>query len=80
VYKLSNPFVVNHGASHRHIFLPGNWDESLSVIPTGNSGIPSSDHYCDQTDMYVNNEYHPDYFSMDKVKKAAEYKLKMSSK
>jgi penicillin amidase len=61
-------------------FLPGNWDESLSVIPTGNSGIPSSDHYCDQTDMYVNNEYHPDYFSMDKVKKAAEYKLKMSSK
>ncbi|MBT3176299.1 MAG: penicillin acylase family protein [Desulfobacula sp.] len=79
-YKLSNPFVVNHGASHRHIFLPGNWDESLSVIPTGNSGIPSSDHYCDQTDMYVNNEYHPDYFSMDKVKKAAEYKLKMSSK
>ena len=78
-YKLSNPFVVNHGASHRHIFLPGSWDESLSVIPTGTSGIPASDHYCDQTNMYVNNEYHPDYFSMGKVKKTAEYKLKMSS-
>ena len=78
-YKLSNPFEVNHGASHRHIFLPGNWDESLSVIPTGNCGIPSSDHYCDQTDLYVNNEYHTDYFSLDKVIKAAEYKLKMTS-
>ena len=79
-YKLSNPFVVNHGASHRHIFLPGDWDESLSVIPTGNCGIPSSDHYCDQTELYVKNEYHPDYFSMDKVVKAAEYELKMTSK
>lgn len=79
-YSLSNPFVVNHGASHRHIFLPGSWDESLSVIPTGTSGIPASDHYCDQTNMYVNNEYHPDYFSMDEVIKAAEYKLTMTSK
>jgi len=76
-YKLADPFVVNHGASHRHIFLPGNWDESLSVIPTGTSGIPASDHYCDQTDMYVSNEYHNDYFSLEKIKESAKYMLKM---
>jgi penicillin amidase len=72
-YKLSDPFNVVHGASHRHIYSPGNWDESLSVIPTGTSGIPTSDYYCDQTELYVNNQYHPDYISRDLVEKNAVF-------
>jgi len=67
---------VNHGASERHIFDTGNWDESLTVIPTGNSGIPASKHYCDQTELYVTNKYHTDYVSRQKVEGASLYRMK----
>jgi penicillin amidase len=52
-YENNAPFDADHGSSHRHIFDLGNWDNSLTVIPTGNSGIPASKHYCDQTDLYI---------------------------
>jgi penicillin amidase len=66
-YGPNKPFSANHGASHRHIFDLSNWDNSLTLIPTGNSGIPASRHYCDQTEMYVQGKYHPDHFSKEKV-------------
>lgn len=66
-------FQANHGASHRHIFTLNNWDESQTVIPTGESGIPASDYYCDQTELYINNIYHPDPFTLEEVKKHAKF-------
>jgi len=74
-YSLGEPFDVTWGASHRHIYPLANWDESLTVIPTGVSGIPASPFYCDQTQLYVANEYHPDYFSRDLVEKNAMYQM-----
>jgi penicillin G amidase len=76
-YNFTNPFVINHGASQRHIFSTGDWDESLSVIPTGTSGIPASDYYCDQTEMYVNNLYRQHLFSGELVRAAARYRMKL---
>jgi penicillin amidase len=75
-YDPNKPFIANHGASHRHIFDLGNWDNSLTLIPTGNSGIPSSRHYCDQTEMYVQGKYHPDHFSKEKVMANTAYHMK----
>jgi penicillin amidase len=77
VYRVSNPFEVIQGASHRHIYSAGNWDDSLSVLPTGTSGIPASDHYRDQTGLYMGNQYHRDLFGMDQVKVAARYRLQL---
>ena len=74
-YNFSNLFFVTAGASQRNIYSIGNWDESISVIPTGISGNPASKHYCDQTDLYMNNKYHKDYYSKDKVKEIIEYKM-----
>jgi len=74
-YPDGAPFAVTWGASHRHIYSLADWDESLTVIPTGVSGIPASAHYCDQTELYVANEYHPDYFSRDLVEKNAKYRM-----
>ncbi len=74
-YPFGKPAEADQGASHRHIYTPGNWDNSITVIPTGNSGIPSSRHYCDQTDLYISGNYHNDYFSEDEVKKNSEYKM-----
>ncbi|TVR74044.1 MAG: penicillin acylase family protein [Marinilabiliales bacterium] len=76
-YNFNNPFVVNHGASQRHIYSTANWDNSFTVIPTGASGIPASDHYCDQTELYVNDEYRPDPFSRTAVESGAVYRMKL---
>jgi penicillin amidase len=74
-YPDSAPFDVTWGASHRHVYSLADWDKSLTVIPTGVSGIPASKHYCDQTSLYVENRYHPDYFSREMVEKNAKYRM-----
>jgi penicillin amidase len=75
---LNKNSAVNHGASERHIFDTGNWDRSLTVIPTGTSGIPASKHYCDQTELYMNNKYHSDYVTRAKVEGAMQYRMKFT--
>jgi len=77
-YPLNKYSEVNHGASERHIFDTGNWDRSLTVIPTGTSGIPASKHYCDQTKSYVTNKYHSDYITRTKVEGAMQYRMKFT--
>ncbi len=72
-YNYNKPFNSNFGASQRHIYDLSNWDNSLSVIPTGNSGNPGSSHYCDQTKLYINGEYHNDYFSRELIEKNTVY-------
>lgn len=76
-YSYNNLYEVNHGASHRHIFDVSNWDASKTVIPTGTSGIPASPFYLDQTEMYINNQYHADPFSRDDVLNATKFKMKL---
>jgi penicillin G amidase len=75
-YDPNKPFNSNHGSSHRHIYDVGDWDRSLTVIPTGISGIPASRHYCDQTSLYLTNRYHHDYFSKGVIVAHAKYKMK----
>ncbi|TNF44675.1 MAG: hypothetical protein EP310_02875, partial [Bacteroidetes bacterium] len=65
------------GASQRHIFDLSNWDASKTVIPTGISGIPASPFYLNQTEMYMNNQYHADPFSKTEVEKAAKFRMKL---
>ncbi len=79
-YPFSDPFGVTVGPSHRHIYTLDNWDESLTVIPTGVSGIPASPHYCDQTKLYVEGRYHSDYFSRELVQKNAKYRMVVKAK
>lgn len=75
-YSFNKPYHVTHGASHRHIYSPGAWDESLSVIPMGVSGIPASVHYDDQSPLFAANDYHKDLFSPAAVKQRAKYKMR----
>jgi acyl-homoserine lactone acylase PvdQ len=55
----------------------GNWDNSLTVIPTGVSGIPSSRFYMNQTKLYISGKYHPDPFSKESVDEKAIYRMKL---
>jgi len=72
-YSYNKPFNSDYGSSHRHIYAVADWDKSLSIIPTGISGIPASDHYCDQTELFVKNIYRNDYISEDLVRETAKY-------
>jgi penicillin amidase len=38
----------NHGPAMRFVASPGNWDESILLIPVGQSGQLGSSHYADQ--------------------------------
>jgi penicillin amidase len=74
-YSYEDDFIVNHGASERHIFNTANWDESFTVIPTGISGIPASRYYLSQLETYLNGEFYKDHFSEEAVKAAAKYTM-----
>jgi len=79
-YSFNNLFDAIHGASERHIFSTANWNESLTVIPSGQSGIPASEFYCDQMKLYLQDKYHTDYFDKKFVEKAAKYRMVIKPK
>ena len=77
-YDVGENFISDNGASHRHIYTTSDWDKSQTVIPTGNSGQPGSEFYCNQTEMYLNNIYHSDGVSKNAVEKKAMYTMKLT--
>jgi penicillin amidase len=74
-YTYKIPFKSDDGASERHIFNTADWDESLTVIPTGESGVPASEFYLSQTKTYIEGKFYKDAFSDNAVKAAAKYTL-----
>jgi acyl-homoserine lactone acylase PvdQ len=74
-YAYRENFGAYHGASERHIFNTSDWDKSLTVIPTGTSGIPGSPFYLSQTETYVNNGFYSDPFTDLAVEAAKKYEM-----
>jgi len=66
-------FSVTHGASQRHVYDLLDPDGSQVIIPSGVSGIPASDFFCNQTEMYMSNEYIGESYSREKVEQNAVY-------
>ena len=58
-----------HGASERMIIDFSNLNNTLSIIPSGQRGVSNSEHYTDQLEMYLNGEYHTQYFGADTISK-----------
>ena len=77
-YSYGSNFVVNNGASQRHIYNTADWDASWSIIPTGNSGVPGTPFYLSQTDTYLAGGIYRDHFSEGAVKDNARHTLKLS--
>ena len=50
-------------ASERILVDFGNMNNSVSIIPSGERGISSSEHYIDQLEMFLRDEFHPQYFN-----------------
>lgn len=74
-YSYGEDMVADNGASERHIFNTADWDQSLTVIPTGNSGVPGSEFYLSQTETYLDGKFYRDHFTEGAVKAGAKYTL-----
>ena len=74
-YSYGRDFIIDHGASQRHIYDLADWDYSYTVIPTGVSGVPSSEFYLNQTETYCEDGFYRDHFSREAVEAAAKYSL-----
>ena len=49
-------YPVHFGPAMRRIIDLSHTDSSWSVLPSGQSGVPSSKHYSDQQALYFNNQ------------------------
>ncbi|WP_409029058.1 penicillin acylase family protein [Gracilimonas sediminicola] len=56
-YRWNNAFEMILGPSIRRISDLFDMSRSKSILPTGQSGNPLSDHYGDQTDMWLDGQY-----------------------
>lgn len=65
--KLPIPDEAVFTASWRQIMDVSDWDKSLGVHPTGQSGHPASRHYDDQMKLWLNGQTHPLYWSREKI-------------
>jgi penicillin G amidase len=66
------PNPVEIIASCRLLMDVGEWDNSLAVLPGGQSGNPASPHYEDGLLDWRNGRYHPLLFSRARVEAAAK--------
>ncbi len=81
LYPLSGGgFDADLGASQRHIYSLADWNASQTVIPTGESGIPASPFYGDQTKLFVEGRYHSDYIDRALVEKNARFRMTLGPK
>ena len=56
-YSLSAPFNRVVGPSFRRIVDLSNMNNTLFILPTGQSGLPTSLHYSDQAELYNSGTY-----------------------
>ena len=63
------------GASYRQICDPADWDRSMSIHSTGQSGHPASNHYADFVQPWLAGHYHPMLWSRMRVEEATHKRL-----
>ncbi len=69
------PHKTSWAASYRQIIDLSEWDKSLCVISSGQSGHFMSRFYDDQSQLWLEGEYHPMVFSDDGIAQNAEATL-----
>jgi len=56
-YNESGNYKVSSGPSTRRVIDFSDIENSMSILPTGQSGNPFSKHYNDQAEMYINGKF-----------------------
>jgi penicillin amidase len=76
-YYPDKRYAMGLGPAYRIINDLANWDNSRSIVPTGQSGQPFSKHYDDQIASWLAVEYHFLPFSRSAVEEAAAQTLRL---
>jgi penicillin amidase len=73
IFKLDSTGVykITAGPSTRRIIDFSDVENSLAILPTGQSGNVFSEHYKDQTQKYLNGEFVKMILNLDKIKKGS---------
>jgi penicillin amidase len=74
-YSYGKPYQVDHGVSGRMIADLSNPQNSLRVLPTGESGHLRSAHHKDQIDLYLSGRYHTGWMDRREVERNREATL-----
>lgn len=78
LYRGLDDFETVAGPSTRRLIDFGAIENTLSILPTGNSGHPKSPHYDDQSAMFLNGEYRTVNFTEEQIAANARHTLKFS--
>jgi penicillin amidase len=74
-WDASRPFAVTTIPAARFVADVGAWDESLLMLPVGQSGRPWSVHYADQIQSWIRNQPQRFAFSRQAVDASATGRL-----
>jgi penicillin amidase len=78
-YVGARPYgVYSHTVSYRQIIDLSDFNRSVAVLPSGQSGNPASRHYGDMIDAWRRVEYHPMPFEREEVERHAESRLTLT--
>lgn len=70
-YDSTGFYKVNSGPSTRRIIDFSDVENSISILPTGQSGNPFSEHYQNQAQMYVNGEFRKMMMNKQEIEETA---------
>lgn len=79
-FRLDTVYSMTVGPSNRRIINFADIDATESVITTGQSGQPYSEHYSDQVLLWLNGQYHEMPITKEKILKIAKYKSSLKPK
>ena len=71
-YNDSGFYKVGSGPSTRRVIDFSDIENSISILPTGQSGNPFSKHYEDQAEMFINGEFRKMMMNKDEIIEKAE--------
>ena len=76
-WSTGRPFSVTTIPSARFVADVGNWDDTILVLPVGQSGRPWSTHYADQTEGWISGGAQAFAFSPEAVAAAEVARLEL---
>lgn len=71
-YDSTGTYKVSSGPSTRRIVDFSDVENSISILPTGQSGNPFSKHYKDQAQMYVDGKFRKMMMNKEEIQESSE--------